>query len=200
MHLFVDTTAMHASQTFRYSRDITATSCDSFDVSNTVDVRDGDPLNPFATTTNTIHVNVHCAPPPPPSGGCTFTQGYWKTHSTLGPAAKPDATWDLVGGPNATFFTSGQTWLQVFNTAPAGGNVYYILAHQWMAATLNTLAGASTTAAVDSALAFGQTFFSTYTPATAGALKGSAKTAANAAASTLGSYNEGEIGPGHCDE
>ena len=68
---------------------------------NTVDVIDSDPLNPFATDTNTIHVDVHC------ETGCTLTQGYWKTHSTYGPASKPDATWNLLPGglgPDTVFF------------------------------------------------------------------------------------------------
>ena len=73
-------------------RDITAHSCDDFDVTNKVDVIDSDPLNPFATDTNTLHVDVHC------ENGCTLTQGYWKTHSTYGPASKPDATWNLLPG------------------------------------------------------------------------------------------------------
>src|SRR5829696_4690590 len=59
-HLFLNSTNLHESATFTYSRDITAHSCESFDVTNTVDVLDGDPLHPFATDTNTIHVVVHC--------------------------------------------------------------------------------------------------------------------------------------------
>ena len=37
-HLFLNSTNLHESATFTYSRDITASSCDSFDVVNTVDV------------------------------------------------------------------------------------------------------------------------------------------------------------------
>jgi hypothetical protein len=195
-HLFGDQpTNLHATATFKYSRDITAETCDGFDVVNTVDVVDGDPTKPFARVTNTIHVTVHCA------GGCTLTQGYWKTHSVLGPASKPDPTWNLVGGPNTTFFLSGQSWYQVFWTAPAG-NVYYQLAHQYMAAVLNKLNGASSTAAVDAAIASATNFFNTYTPAQAAAFDKKSSVRANALswAGTLGSYNEGAIGPGHCDE
>jgi hypothetical protein len=34
---------------------------------------------------------------------------------------------------------TGQTWLEVLNTAPSGGNAYYILAHQVIAAYLNSI-------------------------------------------------------------
>jgi hypothetical protein len=44
------------------------------------------------------------------------------------------------------FFLSGKTWYQVLWTAPAG-NVYYNLAHQYIAAKLNFLNGASIPAA-----------------------------------------------------
>lgn len=129
--------------------------------------------------------------------GCTLTQGYWKTHSVKGPAKKTDPAWDLVGGPNATFYLSGKTWYQVFWTAPAG-NAYYILAHQFMAARLNVLSGASTTAEVDASLAYAQTFFTTYTPTSK--LSSTVRNLALKNAGTLDNYNNGAIGPGHCDE
>ena len=197
-HLFLNSTNLHESTTFTYSRDIAAHSCDSFDVVNTVEVVDGDPLKPFATDTNTIHVVVHC------NNGCTLTQGYWKTHSIYGPASKPDATWNLLPGglgPDTVFFKSGATWYQVFWTAPAG-NVYYNLAHQYMAARLNVLDGASAPASVTNAIAAATTLFETYTPGQISALKSSDSLRKQFVelAGVLGSYNEGLIGPGHCDE
>src|SRR5207244_3282385 len=107
----------------------------------------------LAHSTVDITVNVHCAPT-----GCTLTQGYWKTHSAQGPAPF-DANWNNVpnvypGAPsglaeNTPFYFSGQTWFQNFWTPPAGGNAYYILSHQYMAAVLNILNGASSTSAVN---------------------------------------------------
>ncbi len=195
-HLFLDDLHPFATRTFTYSRDVTAESCDAFDVTNTVDVVDGDPTTPFATDSVTIHVTVHC------NGGCTLTQGYWKTHSALGPASKADPTWNLVGGPDATFFFSGQTWYQVFWTPPSGGNVYYQLAHQYMAARLNILNGASAPSSVSSAITAATVYFNTAgnTPASAANLSKSAQRTLQGYASTLASYNEGAIGPGHCDE
>ncbi len=141
-------------------------------------------------------VNVTCTPPPP--AGCTYTQGYWKTHSTYGPASKPDPTWNLIGGPDTVFFSSGKSWYQLFWTAPTKGNAYIILAHQYMAARLNVLDGAATTPAVDAALAWATTFFSTYTPSST--LSKTLREQAIAYADLLDDYNNGDIGPGHCDD
>jgi hypothetical protein len=82
--------------------------------------------------------------------GCTYTQGYWKTHSIYGPAAHPDDGWYTTAGPyppgaagpDAPLFDSGLSWYVAFNTPPQGGNAWFILAHQWMAAYLNFYNGA----------------------------------------------------------
>ena len=129
---------------------------------------------------------------------CTYTQGYWKTHSYYGPAPY-DATWD--GLENTNFYSSGQTYYKVLWTAPKGGNAYYQLAHQYIAAELNVLNGASVPANVSTALVDAEALFNAYTPTTAGALKGNSsirKQFLNLA-SLLASYNEGKIGPGHCE-
>jgi hypothetical protein len=95
--------------------------------------------------------------------GCSLTQGYWKTHSIYGPAAHPDDTWLLItaamtggsfgSGPDSEFFDTGLTWYQVFWTNPKGGNAYFILAHQYMAAILNQLNGAGNPAGLATNLA-----------------------------------------------
>jgi hypothetical protein len=59
--------------------------------------------------------------------GCTFGAGYWKNH--------PRA-WPRRFDPDATFFTSGKSWIEVLRTAPRG-DAYYILGHQFIAAGLN---------------------------------------------------------------
>jgi hypothetical protein len=138
----------------------------------------------------TVNIDVPCV-------GCTLTQGYWKTHSVYGPAKKSDPTWDLLAnGPDTPFFLSSKTWYQVFWIAPKG-NPYYILAHQYEAAKLNILSGASSTASVDAAIAWAENFFSTYTPTS---WPKGLKSQIISNAGILGSYNEGLIGPGHCDE
>ena len=188
-------THLDHSATYHYTVPVSFSSCGHFAHTNTASLAEGD--HTIASASATVTIDVPCA------GGCTLTQGYWKTHSKYGPAPS-DPTWKLLApsGPDSPFFLSGQTWYQVFNTSPAGGNAYYILAHQYMAAVLNMLNGASSVASVDAALAWAKTFFQTYTPAQIGALKGSdpLRAAAIAAASTLERYNTGAIGPGHCDE
>lgn len=132
--------------------------------------------------------------------GCTLTQGYWKTHSDNGPAPFDD-TWDLLpSGSATTFYLSGQSWYQVFHTPPAG-NAYYNLAHQYMAAVLNGLAGADQSA-ISTQLGTAHTLFNTYTPAQIGVLKGSNALRQQfiSLAGALGAYNEGITGPGHCEE
>ena len=102
-------------------------------------------------------VTVACKPRA--SDGCTLTQGYWKTRVRPAPY---DATWALIG-EDTTFFLSGKTWYQAINTSSAGGNAYYILAHQYIAASSFARRGGSTPA-VTRRLASATAFFNTYTP------------------------------------
>lgn len=135
-----------------------------------------------------------------PSGnGCTLTQGYWKTHSASGPAPFDDG-WLEIGalGAGETFFTSGMTWLQIFNTPPSGGNAYLQLAHQYMAAKLNILNGTSSTTAVDAAIAGAEAYFAGKAAGVITETNAATKTQLKGWAATLASYNEGGIGPGHC--
>jgi len=101
-------------------------------------------------------INVHV----PCEEGCTLTQGYWKTHAGIRPARAPyDDTWNLIGaqGANTLFYLSGISYYDVLREPPRG-NVYYILARQFIAARLNTLNGASTTPEADAALAEAELF------------------------------------------
>jgi hypothetical protein len=139
-------------------------------------------------------VTVTCTPPP--AEGCTLTQGYWKNHSKYGPAPY-DPTWALLGEDTA-FYLSGQTYYEVINTPSSDGNAYYILARQYIAAKLNFLSGASSTPEVDAAVAWAESFFSTYTPSDE--LSDEVRDDAIAAAGTLDDYNNGLIGPGHCPD
>lgn len=153
----------------------------------------------------TVAVNVPC-------GGCTLTQGYWKTHSKYGPAPYDD-TWALLPdvdgdgvfeGEDEMFFESGKTWYEVLWTSPQGGNAYYIYAHQYIAAVLNQLNGASSTKAVNAALKFGYNptatlgFLEKYEPDSK--LTKTFRTTVLKKAAILDKYNNGLIGPGHCTE
>ena len=172
-----------------------------------------DDQNDTAETGNDGHsvtTDVTC------DNSCTLTQGYWKTHNDSFKGGAPtDDNWDNITtlaelsgffttvnsypviGPNVPPFT----WFSVFWTAPKG-NAYYNLAHQYMAAKLNILNGATAPAAVASAITSAEDFFDSYTPASFAALgkKHALRTQVVGWAGTLGSFNEGTIGPGHCDE
>lgn len=134
-----------------------------------------------------IDVEVAC------EHGCTLTQGYWKTHSEKGPAPY-DETWaELPDGAKTPFFSTGKSWHEVFWTPPAG-NACISLAHQWMAAKLNYLAGAS--------LYSVQTEFDAakYILEGLNYKFGKCPKEAGKLADKLDKYNNGYVGPGHCDE
>ncbi|MFH1409153.1 MAG: hypothetical protein ABIH34_04560 [Nanoarchaeota archaeon] len=96
--------------------------------------------------------------------GCTLTQGYWKTHSTYGPAPYDD-TWARVepDEEDTVFYLSEQSWYHAFWTS-SSRNKYYSLAHQFMAASLNVLNGASTPDEVDDAMDDADELFNEYEP------------------------------------
>ena len=179
-------------KTFTYSLDIGPyNTCGKYTYKNVASFKTND-NGETGSDDHTVNVDVPC------SGGCTLTQGYWKTHSQRGPAPYDDG-WKAIGPAeeNTTFFFSGKTWYQVFWTAPQG-NPYYILAHQYMAAKLNIANGASTTTAITGAISWAETFFKTYTPTST--LSKSVANDAKKYASILDSYNNGYTGPGHCSE
>ncbi len=137
-----------------------------------------------------------------PVYGCTLTQGYWKTHSVNGPAPY-DETWAEIG-EDEDFFLSGKSYYEVLWAAPKGGNVYYILAHQYIAAELNMLNEASVPDDVKEAFNEATDLFEGNTPDDTSGLKGkngsNIKKEWNNLAGILADYNEGLIGPGHCDK
>lgn len=158
-----------------------------------------------SSTSASYSIDVYtgdCGTTPPPTG-CTYTQGYWKTHSIYGPAGPANDTWNDVvpNGPDSLFFQSGISWIDLFKTAPKGGNAYIQLAHQYMAAWLNVKAGASVPSDVQAALSWAQTYFNE--SITTG---GSYNTPSNYTdaqdarkyAEILDNYNNGKDGVPHC--
>jgi hypothetical protein len=133
--------------------------------------------------------------------GFTYTWGYWKTHSTYGPAPY-DNTWALLG-ENTTFFLSGQSYYEVLSTSVAGGNAYYQLAHQYIAAKLNKLDGAWMRADVQAAFNAATGLLNVYTPAEVmGFKKGNPAQKLifaqfNSLAGILDNYNNGLMGTPH---
>ena len=112
--------------------------------------------------------------------GCAYTQGYWKNHLS---------SWPAGYSPNATFFSSGLSWINLWNTAPKG-SAYIILAHQYMAAALNVAKGATMPASVKTVFDAATTYFN-----------GGASGPLTSWATTLDNFNSGIVngGPPHCD-
>ena len=127
--------------------------------------------------------------------GCTLTQGYWKTHGPI-PTGNNVNEW-LVTSLTLGTVTYTDLQLQSIFDTPAGGNGLIALAHQLMAAKLN-IANGSDNSAIASAIAAADALIGNLVvpPVGSGSLAPSQTSALN---STLTSYNEGAIGPGHCD-
>jgi hypothetical protein len=117
--------------------------------------------------------------------GCTYTQGYYKNKGA-----------SLL--PSGMFHASGQTYLAVLQTPPKG-NAYYILAHQYIAAWMNAKS-ASVPGDVQTALTQAGAYFATggITPASPYSATYT-KEKLTGWADLLARYNEGSVGPGHCD-
>ncbi len=138
---------------------------------------------------------------------CTFTRGFWRTHnafaggnqqipwpSSCGQPAENNLI--FVGTPGVT------TWLALLSQ-PTSGDACIQGAAQWIAATLNVCNEACTDSAVDAALAGVQAILDNVTlcpglkPATP--FSGEREELI-LLTSVLDDYNNGEIGPGHCDD
>jgi hypothetical protein len=125
----------------------------------------------------------HPAPPP----GCTLTLGFWKNHLS---------DWPSGYDPSDPFFLSGGTWLDALSTPPKG-NAYYILSQQYVAAVLNAASGASVPSNVQTAIDGATAYFTANAPTPAPS--GTVRDQLIAWASLLDQYNNGFVGPGHCN-
>jgi hypothetical protein len=180
-------------KTFTYTRQVGPyEECGEYDVDNTASFE-----NDRVSGSDSWHIDVTV----PCGGGCTLTQGYWKTHSDRGPAPYDDTWAQLPNGEDTQFLNLNnpvKTWYQIFWTAPQNGNAFLILAHQYQAAYLNSLSGASVPSAVQTALNQAADLLDNYTsiPNVNGAVKNTMLQLAG----VLKAYNEGTTGPGHCSE
>ncbi|KAA5549115.1 hypothetical protein [Adhaeribacter rhizoryzae] len=125
-----------------------------------------------------------------PETGCTKTQGYWKNHAPG--SKKADPNWGNLA--TTQFFSSSETYLSIFDVQPRG-NAYYILAHQYVAATLNLKSGASMPTSVMTAYNNATNFFKNNMPTQTAV----SKDQLTQWAGILDAYNNGVTGPGHCD-
>jgi hypothetical protein len=127
------------------------------------------------------------APEANPTGqNCTYTQGYWKNHEENWPVTS------LVVGN--TTYTQAEL-LAIFNRS-AGGDATYILAHQLIAAKLNIANGADPSS-VSQAVASADTWLIAHPLGSKP--KNPARAEGIALSVILDDFNNGRIGPGHCD-
>jgi hypothetical protein len=124
---------------------------------------------------------------PPPPSNCTYTQGYWKNHPEDWPVMQL-----TLGG-----VTYSQSELLDILDTPPQGDATYILAHQLIAAKLNVANGADDSAVADT---IGNADAWLVANPLGSGPGGSARDEGIGYSDTLAAYNEGVIGPGHCDQ
>jgi hypothetical protein len=123
-----------------------------------------------------------------PGQNCTYTQGYWKNH--------PDV-WPLQSLTLGAVSYNESQLLQILNR-PAQGNGLVILAHQLIATKLNIANGADPTAVQQSVIDADNMIGGLIVPPIGNGYLSPGQT--SALTETLTEYNEGTIGPGHCDD
>ena len=142
----------------------------------------------------------------PPDRGCTLTIGFWKNHAGFGPQA--DVVTPLLpiwlgnaGGGKSVHVTTAQMAVDylsqnVYGTASNGITKLYA---QLLGAKLNLASGADGSA-IATTIDDADAFLATHDYLDWSSLTKSQKNLVLAWHSALGNYNEGLIGPGHCDD
>lgn len=131
----------------------------------------------------------------PAVSGCTVTAVYWRDHGPL-PTRENEYEWGVLSLTLGAV-TYSNLELQAILETPADGNGLIALAHQLIAAKLN-VANGTDDADVASAVAAADKVIGDLVvpPGGSGYL---APGATWGITETLTGYNEGAIGPGHCD-
>ncbi len=119
---------------------------------------------------------------------CTFTQGYWKNHEDQWPVSS------LTLG--SVSYTAAQL-LSIFNK-PVQGNGLISLAHQLIATKLNLAMGANPTDVLATVVAADALIGALVVPPVGSGFLAPATT--SALTEVLDDFNNGIIGPGHCDD
>ncbi len=126
--------------------------------------------------------------------GCTFTQGYWKTHGPI-PTGNNSNEWPVTSLTLGSVSYTDLQLLAIFNQ-PAQGNGLIALAHQLIAAKLNVANGSDDSAVAASITAADNLIGGLVVPPVgSGSLHPSVTSGLTTA---LANYNEGATGPGHC--
>ena len=144
------------------------------------------------------------APPPPPTGDvCTRTIGYWKNHAGFGPQA--DVVTPLLplwlgtsGGGKSVHVTTAAFAVALLDKSGDASNGINKLYAQLLAAKLNIANGASGSAVLQT-ITQADGFLATHAAADWNSLTSAQRQQVLAWAATLDDYNNGKIGPAHCD-
>jgi hypothetical protein len=156
----------------------------------------------FAHATSALNrsdftANLQCSTLPcdPQQSNCTYTQGYWKTHGPI-PTGNNTNMWPVTSLMLGTVNYTDLQLQAIFN-APAQGNGLISLAHQLIAAKLNIANGADGSS-IAATIAAADALIGGFVvpPVGAGSLPSSTTSSLT---NTLDSYNNGLIGPGHCE-
>jgi uncharacterized repeat protein (TIGR01451 family) len=171
--------------------------CDSYAiVSNTAFLNDGDHTLQ-ASASHQLYAGA-CG------NNCTLTIGYWKTHAGFTGRNADRVTPELpqrlgtLGGLKTVNVTNAPQAVTLLSNSGDASNGVNKLYSQMLAAKLNIFRGASP-AAINTILSAADTFLATNNSADWNAMNKNAKQQVNNWASTFDQYNNGEIGPGHCD-
>ncbi len=124
--------------------------------------------------------------PEPDTRGCTYTIGFWKNHPYDWPT------------DNLSLYT-GHEAMMILWTPPKKGNAYIILAHQYIGAELNVVNGTSIPDEALDAWLSAQELLEYYQSEGNIPKKSPDRALAIDLAGILDDYNNGIIGPGHCD-
>jgi len=132
---------------------------------------------------------IGCATLPcKPGHNCSYTQGYWKNH--------PDV-WPLQSLTLGAVSYSKSQLLQILNR-PAQGNGLVTLGHQLIAAKLNIANGADPSAVQQTVIGADNMIGALVAPPIGNGYLLPGQT--SGLTETLTQYNEGTIGPGHCND
>ena len=134
--------------------------------------------------------------------GCTFTQGYWKTHgSGACHSGNNINAWPVASLTIGTRIYTAAELCSILNT-PAGGNALLILFHQLIAAKLNALSGADN-ACISATISAADAAIGGLVPPPVGADNINSSSALGTQlvgyANTLDTYNNGLLCSPHCD-
>ena len=142
-------------------------------------------------------------PPPPPGHACTRTIGYWKTHAGFGPQA--DVVTPLLplwlgtsGGVKSVHVTTAALAVALLDKSGDASNGINKLYAQLLGAKLNIASGASGSAVLQT-ITQADLFLATHGAADWNALSSAQRQQVVTWAASLDDYNNGRIGPAHCD-